>query len=58
MSNNLNNKTLNEIMKDYEKLVLTKLLKNISTLSEKDNLAKTLGISRATLYRKLSEYNL
>ena len=58
MSNNLNNKTLNEIMKDYEKLVLTKLLKNVSTLSEKDNLAKTLGISRATLYRKLSEYNL
>ena len=57
-TNNLNNKTLNEIMKDYEKLVLTKLTKNISNLSEKDALAKKLGISRATLYRKLSNYNL
>ena len=45
-------------MKDYEKLVLTKLTKNISNLSEKDALAKKLGISRATLYRKLSNYNL
>lgn len=57
-SNTLTNKTLNEIMRDYEKLVLAKLLKNVSSLSEKDNLAKSLGISRATLYRKLSEYNL
>lgn len=54
----LNNKTLNEIMTDYEKLILSKLIKNNSSLSEKDNLAKTLGISRATLYRKLANYNL
>lgn len=50
--------TLDNIMSDYEKIVLKKMLKKANTLKEKQELAKQLGISRATLYRKLSEHNL
>lgn len=50
--------TLNDIMSDYEKIVLKKMLKKADTLQKKQELAKQLGISRATLYRKLSEYDL
>ncbi|MFA6709023.1 MAG: helix-turn-helix domain-containing protein, partial [Fusobacterium sp.] len=55
---NISNKKLSEIIEDYERNILKDLTKNINTLEEKDALAKKLGISRATLYRKLSTYKL
>ncbi|MGO2117640.1 MAG: sigma-54 interaction domain-containing protein [Fusobacterium sp.] len=54
----ISNKNLSEIIEDYERNILKDLTKNINTLEEKDALAKKLGISRATLYRKLSTYKL
>ena len=50
--------TLSEIMNNYEKIVLSGLIKNADTLEKKTQLAKRLGISLATLYRKLSQYNI
>ncbi|MEG2928862.1 MAG: sigma 54-interacting transcriptional regulator [Oscillospiraceae bacterium] len=52
------NRTLDDIVSDYERMILKKLLSRADTLQKKQELAKQLGISRATLYRKLSEYNL
>ncbi len=50
--------SLEDIMKEYEKRVLTNLVKKNTTVEEKNQLAKTLKISRATLYRKLGKYDL
>ncbi|MFK4785089.1 sigma-54 interaction domain-containing protein [Fusobacterium sp. MFO224] len=55
---NILNRNLSEIMGEYEKNILQELMKEIKTVEEKDLLAEKLGISRATLYRKLSFYNL
>lgn len=52
------NWSLEEILGDYEKKVLSSLIKPSATLEEKNALAETLQISRATLYRKLKKYNL
>ncbi len=51
-------KPLHELMCEYEKHILEKLILKATTLEKKDALAKQLGISRATLYRKLSAYHL
>jgi len=52
------NWSLEKMMEEYEKRILTKLIKKNSTLGEKNQLAKSLEVSRATLYRKLGKYNL
>lgn len=52
------NWSLEEIMNEYEKKVLTNLTKTHTTVDEKNSLAKSLQISRATLYRKLGKYDL
>lgn len=52
------NWSLDEILGDYEKKVLSSLIKPSASLEEKNALAETLQISRATLYRKLKKYNL
>lgn len=50
---------LNEQVKFYEKEILTRKLKKYGNSSNaKDLVAKELGLSRATLYRKLSELDL
>ena len=50
--------SLEKMMEEYEKRILTKLAKKNTTLEEKNQLAKELKVSRATLYRKLSKYDL
>ncbi|MDD3394517.1 MAG: sigma 54-interacting transcriptional regulator [Anaerotignum sp.] len=50
--------SLEKIMEEYEKRVLTNMLKDESSVEEKERLADTLQISRATLYRKLKKYSL
>lgn len=50
--------SLNDLMQDYEKRLLTNLVKNVSTVEEKNLLAQRLKISRATLYRKLDKFKL
>lgn len=57
-STNTKDRSLAEIMSRYERMVLENLIKKADTLEKKDKLASQLGISRATLYRKLSTYNL
>lgn len=52
------NWSLEEMMEEYEKRILTKLVKKNATLEEKNHLAKALKVSRATLYRKLGKYDL
>ncbi len=49
---------LDDIMQEYEKRVLTNLIKSKTTVAEKKQLADSLKISRATLYRKLGRYGL
>ena len=50
---------LNEQVKFYEKEILTRKLKKYGNNSNaKDMVAKELGLSRATLYRKLSELEI
>ncbi len=50
---------LNEQVKFYEKEILTRKLKKYENNSNaKDLVAKELGLSRATLYRKLSELEI
>ncbi|MEG1049053.1 MAG: helix-turn-helix domain-containing protein, partial [Oscillospiraceae bacterium] len=61
LANNISvapSRTLDSIVSDYERMVLKKLLGHADTLQKKQELANQLGISRATLYRKLAEYNL
>lgn len=51
--------TLNEQVKLYEKEIITRKLKKHGASSNgKDQVAKELGLSRATLYRKLSELGI
>lgn len=51
--------TLSEQVKLYEKEIITRKLKKYGTNSNaKDKVAKDLGLSRATLYRKLSELDI
>lgn len=49
---------LSDIMGAYERAVLSKYVKNMDTAEDKASLAARLGISRATLYRKLSAHGL
>lgn len=50
---------LSEQVKFYEKEIITRKLKKYSSSSNaKDLVAKDLGLSRATLYRKLSELDI
>ncbi len=50
--------SLDEILGEYEKRVLGSMIKKDATLAEKNQLADSLQISRATLYRKLKKYDL
>ena len=50
--------SLDKIMEEYEKRVLTNMIKEEFSVEDKERLADTLQISRATLYRKLKKYNL
>ena len=50
--------SLEKIMEEYEKKVLTSMMRNTKITEEKENLANTLQVSRATLYRKLKKYDL
>ena len=50
--------SLNDMVSDYEKSVLEAYLKKFSGTGNKSRLAGELGISQATLYRKLSQYDL
>lgn len=52
------NWSLEEIIEEYEKKVLGSMIQKGATLEEKNHLAETLQISRATLYRKLKKYDL
>lgn len=50
--------SLDKIMEEYEKRVLSNMIKDEFSVEDKEKLADTLQISRATLYRKLKKYNL
>ena len=50
--------SLEDIVSEYEKRVLGSMIKKGASLEEKNQLAETLKISRATLYRKLKKYDL
>lgn len=50
--------SLDKIMEEYEKRVLTNMIRGESTVEDKEQMAESLQISRATLYRKLKKYNL
>ncbi len=50
--------SLDKIMEEYERRVLSNMLKEEASLADKEKLADSLQISRATLYRKLKKYNL
>ena len=50
--------SLEDIVGEYEKRVLGSMIKKGATLEEKNQLAETLKISRATLYRKLKKHDL
>lgn len=52
------NRTLTDMLQEYEQMLLSELCKEAHTAQDKGRLAKQLGLSRATLYRKLSTYNL
>ena len=51
-------KTLNQMLQNYEKSILESYIKDTKNREEKMEAAKKLGISQATLYRKLSQYDL
>ena len=50
--------TLNEMVQNYEKSILASRLKYASTRDDRLAVAKELGISQATLYRKIAQYDL
>lgn len=52
------NKTLKELLENYEQKILFHFLEQADTSEKKTAMAQQLGISRATLYRKLSQYGL
>lgn len=51
-------KGLMDMIEDYEKNILAKYVKSNSTVDDKLQAAEKLKISKATLYRKLSKYDL
>jgi len=51
-------KSLNNMIENYEKSILQKHIKPNFSVDEKLEAAKILKISKATLYRKLSKYDL
>lgn len=51
-------RTLKNMMDEHEKLLLGQLARGAVTTAAKKDLARTLGISSATLYRKLTDYGL
>lgn len=57
-SQNPAGRSLKSMMEEHEKLLLGQLVREAHTTVAKKGLAQTLGISNATLYRKLSEYGL
>ena len=46
------------MLQNYEKSILESYIKDTKNREEKMEAAKKLGISQATLYRKLSQYDL
>ena len=54
----MSTKTLKEMLAVHEKQLLERLIAVAASTEQKKLLAKRLGISNATLYRKLQEYNL
>jgi transcriptional regulator with PAS, ATPase and Fis domain len=50
--------SLEKRLSEYEKAIIKEALKNASSTQDKVSVAKLLGISQATLYRKLNEYDL
>lgn len=50
--------TFSELMDEYERLVLSNFMANSPPDEDKAELARRLGLSRATLYRKLSAHGL
>lgn len=51
-------KSLDEMLTEYERTLLEKLVRDAQTTEQKELIAQRLQISRATLYRKLSKYGL
>jgi len=51
-------RSLKDMMAEHEKLLLSKLMTGAVTTEQKRDLARQLGISSATLYRKLGEHGL
>jgi transcriptional regulator with PAS, ATPase and Fis domain len=51
-------RTLDEMMDEYERHLFARLLKKRPAASDRSDLARQLGISRATLYRKLAAHKL
>lgn len=51
-------RSLKNMMEEHEKLILEQLLHDAETTAAKKKLAQSLGISNATLYRKLAGYGL
>ena len=54
----LSGHTLKSMLNAHEKMILSRLSGEYPTGDAKEMLAKRLGISRSTLYRKLAEYEL
>lgn len=54
----MSNRSLDVMLEDYEKRLLSHMVKKNASLQEKTKLANTLQISQATLYRKLKKYDL
>lgn len=52
------NMSLEERLTEYEKKILQKMISPGMTMDEKNRIAKKLGISIATLYRKLDKYGM
>ena len=51
--------TLKSLLQDYERRIFEQYLQRYGTSSKaKNEIAQVLGISRATLYRKLAELNV
>ena len=54
----ISNRSLDEMLADYEKRILSRMLKPHSSTEDKQRLAENLQVSQATLYRKLKKYEL
>ena len=49
---------LKSLLAEYEKTILADMLTGAGNVADKRGVARTLGISLATLYRKMVEYDL